>query len=457
MFRFEDTICAVATAIGNSGINIIRISGKEALPVALKIFRPLKAKAIKPRYMYLGDVYDGDEFIDRVLGVFFKGPYSYTGEDIFEIHCHGGIYSSQKIVETLISNGARPAEAGEFSRRAFLNGKIDLSQAEGIADQIGALSEKGARNAALQMRGSLSNEISEEQKKLTDVIAQVEAIVEYPEENLEDQVSNDLTADVKDIVKTLSRLKDSYKSGKILKEGARIAILGRPNVGKSSLLNSILNTERVIVSDIPGTTRDVVTEYYIYRGIPLIFSDTAGIRETKDIIERIGVDRSRAVLKEADIALLLLDSSEELTREDMDIYNDAVSENGNVIVVINKTDLENKLVHAGAEHMFSEDCIEISAKNGAGIDRLLETIYNKVITDASMEEGTIITNSRQEYALLTAIDSLNEAINGFENNIGFDLISIDLHDAWNSIGEITGETLDEKIIDRIFEKFCLGK
>ena len=457
MFRFEDTICAVATAIGNSGINIIRISGKEALPVALKIFRPLKAKAIKPRYMYLGDVYNGDEYIDRVLGVFFKGPYSYTGEDIFEIHCHGGIYSSQKIVETLISNGARPAEAGEFSRRAFLNGKIDLSQAEGIADQIGALSEKGARNAALQMRGSLSNEISEEQKKLTDVIAQVEAIVEYPEENLEDQVSDDLTADVKDIVKTLSRLKDSYKSGKILKEGARIAILGRPNVGKSSLLNSILNTERVIVSDIPGTTRDVVTEYYIYRGIPLIFSDTAGIRETKDIIERIGVDRSRAVLKEADIALLLLDSSEELTREDMDIYNDAVSENGNVIVVINKTDLENKLVHAGAEHMFSEDCIEISAKNGAGIDRLLETIYNKVITDASMEEGTIITNSRQEYALLTAIDSLNEAINGFENNIGFDLISIDLHEAWNSIGEITGETLDEKIIDRIFEKFCLGK
>ena len=457
MFRFEDTICAVATAIGNSGINIIRISGKEALPVALKIFRPLKAKAIKPRYMYLGDVYNGDEFIDRVLGVFFKGPYSYTGEDIFEIHCHGGIYSSQKIVETLISNGARPAEAGEFSRRAFLNGKIDLSQAEGIADQIGALSEKGARNAALQMRGSLSNEISEEQKKLTDVIAQVEAIVEYPEENLEDQVSDDLTADVKDIVKTLNRLKDSYKSGKILKEGARIAILGRPNVGKSSLLNSILNTERVIVSDIPGTTRDVVTEYYIYRGIPLIFSDTAGIRETKDIIEKIGVDRSRAVLKEADIALLLLDSSEELTREDMDIYNDAVSENGNVIVVINKTDLENKLVHAGAEHMFSEDCIEISAKNGAGIDRLLETIYNKVITDASMEEGTIITNSRQEYALLTAIDSLNEAINGFEANIGFDLISIDLHDAWNSIGEITGETLDEKIIDRIFEKFCLGK
>ncbi len=458
MFNYDDTICAVATAIGNSGINIIRVSGKDALSEARKIFLPLKRrKTVKPRYMYLGDIFDGDTFVDKVLGVYFKAPFSYTGEDVFEIHCHGGVHSSKQIMDLLIRNGVRPAEAGEFSRRAFLNGKIDLSQAEGIADQIGALSEKGARNAALQMKGALYEEIRTEQGRLTDIIARIEAVVEYPEENLEDQVSLEVTPEITEIRDNLSALRNSYESGKVLKEGARVAILGKPNVGKSSLMNAILETDRVIVSDVPGTTRDVVTEYFVYKGIPLIFSDTAGIRETEDEVEKIGVDRSRNALKEADIILFVLDSSDEITKEDIDIYSDAIGTNAKTLVVLNKTDLENRDSKCSIEDSFGQDYIEISAKENKGIDGLLDRIYDMVITDSSTGEGLMITNSRHAYSLSKAIGSLDDAISGLNDGIGFDLVSIDLHDAWISIGEITGETLDETIIDRIFEKFCLGK
>ena len=458
MFNFDDTICAVATSIGNSGINIIRISGKESLEIAAKIFSPLKKKKkIMPRYMYLGDIYDDDTFVDKVLGVYFKAPSSYTGEDVFEIHCHGGVFASRKIMELLTENGARPAEAGEFSRRAFLNGKMDLSQAEGVADQIGALSERGAKNAALQMRGNLSRAITDEQSKLTDIIAQIEAVVEYPEENLEDQVSSDVTPDIISIRDELNRLKGTYKEGKILKEGAKIAILGRPNVGKSSLMNAILDTERVIVSDIPGTTRDVVTEYFIYKDIPLVFSDTAGIRETDNEIEKIGVERSRKAVEGADIVLFLLDSSDMITEEDIEIYSNIKVNNSKVVTVLNKSDLEGLTDQNKAKEVFGGDIIVISAKNNEGIDILLDHIYDMVITDSTSEEGNVIMNSRQEYSLGKAVSSLDDAIAGLEGNIGLDLVSIDLHDAWSSIGEVTGETLDEKIIDRIFEKFCLGK
>lgn len=438
-----DTICALATAAGNAGIAIIRISGPESKKILEKIF--LSKYELKPRKMVFGRL-KLNETEDSILAVYFPAPNSFTGEDVCEIHCHGGYFPTKAALETVINAGARPAEAGEFTKRAFLNGKIDLSSAEAVMDYIGAVSEAGAKIAANQLKGALKQKIENYQDRLTDVIAELEAGIEYPEEDLEEDIKNKTVPQLKSILADTDALINTFNWGRQLKEGIKIAICGRPNVGKSSLLNAIIGEQKAIVTHIPGTTRDVITETYNIKSIPVVFMDTAGIHETADIVEKIGVERSKKAIEESDITLVVLDVSQELQQEDKEILSAIYSEK--TIFVLNKCDNGIKL---------DIDGIKTSAKLGEGIDELLEKIYEKAVLNRSLSEGLAINNERHLYALKKAETALTEAINAFEFGIDLDCISIDIKTAWNAFGEITGRTVSEDIVDRIFEKFCLGK
>ncbi len=456
-----DTICAQATAIGNGGIAIIRISGQKALEYAKQIFIPKKNKnkdwQPRPRYMYLGEIHSDGELVDQVLGVYFCAPHSYTGEDLVELHCHGGIQTAKIILACLTELGVRPAQPGEFTKRAFLNGKIDISAAEAVADQINALSEAGAKMAARQMQGELAKNIVRMQNILTDILAEMEAGIEYPEENLELEIAGEALPKLRLLEEEISCLKESFKRGKLIKEGISVALAGRPNVGKSSLLNAIFGEERAIVSDIPGTTRDVISEHYLLHSMPIQFLDTAGMRQTKDAIEKIGVERTYRAIDSASVVVMVLDCSEDLQPEDMAVYAYAKQHGAPIIIALNKTDLIAKLTVQQIKRQFDVPCIEITARCRRGIDILLEEIYRLAIGDGGLQEGLVITNSRHAYALQQANQALKDGIIALESGIDLDCASIDLHDAWRYLGEITGQTLNEQIIDRIFEKFCLGK
>lgn len=454
-----DTICAQATAVGSGGIAIIRISGPQALSDAEKVFFPYKKKngLWKPRYMYLGEIRSSDQLIDQALGVYFRAPNSYTGEDVFELHCHGGIQAAKMTLDLLTSLGVRPAEPGEFTKRAFLNGKMDISAAEAIADQIGALSERGAQMAARQIQGELARQIRQMQRQLTDILAEMEAGIEYPEEDLELEIAGEALPKLRVLQERMYVLQKSFTQGKLIREGIRVALAGRPNVGKSSLLNAIFGEDRAIVSNIPGTTRDVITEHYQLHSLPVQFMDTAGVRETVDEVERIGVERTHKAIDSASVVVLVLDGSEPLQEEDMQVYRYAKAQGIPLLIALNKTDLPAKATLQEVQGIFDAPCLEIAAVRGEGIEALLEEIYRKAVGDAGLQEGLVITNSRHAYALQKACNALQDGISALEEGIDLDCASIDLHDAWRYLGEITGETLDEQIIDRIFEKFCLGK
>ena len=459
-----ETIAAISTAIGNGGIGIIRMSGKESFEILQKIFRNNKNEKIdlnkiKGYTIQYGTIVDAktNEKIDEVLVSFFKNPKSYTREDMCEINSHGGMVVEKQILEQCLKNGAILAEPGEFTKRAFLNGRIDLSQAESIMDLINSKTEKESKASINQLQGDLSNKINEIRHDLLDIMADIEAQIDYPEYDLE-EVTNSRTLEVLENTKNkLEALKDSFRSGKILKEGIKTAIIGRPNAGKSSLLNQILREERAIVSEIEGTTRDTIEEFITIKGIPLKIIDTAGIRQTVDKIEEIGVKKALEIAKEAELVLVILDNTKELTKEDKEILK--IAENKNSIILLNKVDLkENNLEENEEVKKINKKIIKISAKNGNGIEELYNEIEKMFqIENLETDGEIIITNIRHKNQIENGLKNINEAIKAVNNNLPIDIISISIKQTLEDLGKITGANVSEDIINEIFSKFCLGK
>ena len=456
----DDTIAAIATAPGEGRIGIIRISGEKSLEVAQSIFKSMSGKAIKEyntRTLIYGNIVDNENTIDEVLLAYMKGPNSYTAEDVIEINCHGGFISVKKILELILSKGVRLAEAGEFTKRAFLNGRIDLSQAEAIIDVIKAKTDMAHEVAQNQLEGSLSNKIKELRNNVTEVLAHLEVAIDFSEEDVEEITYQTLSEKDEELRKEIKKLYDTAESGKILRDGLKTVIVGKPNVGKSSLLNSILGENRAIVTDIAGTTRDVIEEFVNIKGIPLKIVDTAGIRETEDIVEKIGVEKSTESFNTADLVIMVLDSSRELSNEDIDILEKL--EDKKTIVLLNKTDLEQKIDQDKIlKYVDKDSIIKISALQHEGIEELHDKIeamvYNGSIKNTS---SLVITNSRHKDALLKAYESINDAINAIEQNLPYDFIEVDFKNIWDYLGYINGDTVKEDLLDTIFSNFCIGK
>ena len=454
-----DTIAAISTPRGEGGIGIVRMSGDEALDILAKIFKPASNKDIDKlnnfsvNYGHLFD--ESGDIVDEVLVSIMKGPKTYTTEDVVEINCHGGYLVTEKVLELVLRNGARYAEQGEFTRRAFMNGRVDLTQAEAVMDVIHSKTEKGIAISLDQLRGDLREQIERLKRLLLDVAAHVNVVLDYPEEGIEDPLPDNLYENLKEVFRSSSELIASYDKGKMIKEGVKTAILGKPNVGKSSLLNSLLREERAIVTHIAGTTRDVIEEVININGIPLVLVDTAGIRKTDDIVENIGVERSIQQIKKADLILFVVDSSQELQEEDFRIYDEIKGKN--VIGILNKSDLK---MQADISKL-SEICtwIEISAKENVGISDMEDTIYNSVVSgqveDSSQE--LVITNVRHKSALEKTKDSINNIFETLDSGLPMDLIAVDLKEAMDSLSEVTGEISSEDLLDHIFSNFCVGK
>lgn len=448
-----NTIAAISTPAGNGGVGIIRISGNDSLKIIDRIFKPVKKGEIRPFSFKLGHIYDEEgEIIDQVLVSYFKAPKSYTGEDVCEINCHGGNVAMKKILETVLKNGAVMAEGGEFTKRAFLNGKLDLTQAEAVIELINSKSEKESRASIKQLDGKLGQKIKNIENEIVGLLADIEANIDYPEyEDIEEVRREKIIEVLRNQIEKLSKLEKSFESGKILKNGVLTAIVGKPNVGKSSLLNALLKEDRAIVTEIPGTTRDTIEEYVTIKGISLRLMDTAGIRKTSDIVENIGVEKSKKALEEAELVLLLIDGNVGVTDEDKKIYNEI--KNKPHILIINKTDLECKEINIS-----DENTVRISTKTGDGLEQLenkIEELFNTKNLDT--ENEIIITNIRHKDLISKTIKGLNSAIEAIETGIPIDMISINIKDAIKSLGEMLGESVSEDVLNKIFEKFCVGK
>ncbi len=455
-----DTIAAVGTAPGESGIGIVRLSGGLSVEILDKIFKSKKyknTKAIPSRYMSYGHIVDEKgNTVDEVLAVIMKGPYSYTAEDVVEIHCHGGIVSIRRIMELVLKGGARIAEAGEFTKRAFLNGRIDLAQGEAVIDVITAKTEGGLNNALSQLEGSLSAVIKEIMEILITVISHIEASIDFPEHDIEELTLKrvkDRTIKAKERIESLL---NTYNEGKIHREGLYTAIIGRPNAGKSSLLNILLKENRAIVTDIPGTTRDIIEEYLNLGGILIKLIDTAGLRYTEDVVEKIGVERTKDVILKADLIIFIMDISESLTKEDRDIMTFIA--NKKVIAVGNKIDLGVKADIEELGSVYGKGLVLTSIKEHKGIEDL-ETAIKDIVYGGNVKSKStaFISNIRHKSLLDKALQSLDAALEAIDKGIVVDLVSLDIKDAWRFLGEITGDTIEEDIIDEIFSRFCIGK
>ncbi len=456
----DDTIAAIATAPGEGGIGIIRISGSKSLEVAEEIFKSVSGKKISEynlRTLIYGNVFDGEKRIDEVLTAYMKGPNSYTGEDVIEINCHGGFISVKKILELILSKDVRLADAGEFTKRAFLNGRIDLSQAEAVIDVIKSRTDKAQEVAQNQLEGSLAKKIRELRFKVTEVLAQIEVSIDFSDQDVEDVTYKEIEEKALELRTEIKKLYDSAESGKILRDGLKTVIIGKPNVGKSSLLNSILGENRAIVTEIPGTTRDVIEEFVNIKGIPLKIVDTAGIRETEDIVERIGVQKSKESIESADLVIIVLDSSKHLTDEDIEILQSARSKK--TIVLLNKMDLEQIIEEEKIEEFVGkENLIKISALKNEGIEKIHDKIESMVFKgDVKSSSNLVITNSRHKDALLKAYNSINDAIDGIMQRLPYDFIEVDFKNIWDYLGYINGDTVQEDLLDTIFSNFCIGK
>ena len=420
----DDTIAAIATAPGEGGIGIIRISGEKSLQVAQSIFKSKSGKMIKDynaRTLIYGTVVDNEKVIDEVLVAYMKGPNSYTAEDVIEINCHGGFISVKKILELILSKGVRLAEAGEFTKRAFLNGRIDLSQAEAIIDVIKSKTDMAHEVAQSQLEGSLAKKIKDLRMNVTEVLAHLEVSIDFAEEDVEEITYQTLEEKALELRNEIKKLYDTAESGKILRDGLKTVIVGKPNVGKSSLLNSILGENRAIVTDIAGTTRDVIEEFVNIKGIPLKIVDTAGIRETEDVVEKIGVEKSRESFSTADLVIMVLDASRKLSEEDMEILESL--KNKKTIVLLNKMDLEPQIeLEKIEEFVNSEDIIKISALKHQGIEELQDKIEAMVYHGSVKNSSNLmITNSRHKDALFKAYESINDAISAIEQRMPYDL------------------------------------
>lgn len=439
-------ISAISTASGVGGVAIIRLSGENVLDILEKMFKPLqksiKVKDFEPYKLYVGEI-DGGSFTDFGMAVFFKGPKSYTGEDMVEIHCHGGLAIQRGILKQTFNLGALPATKGEFTKRAFINGKLSLDSAEGLIDMINSESIAGVKVGYSLYREKLYNKINALQDGLTYSLASIDADIDYPEEDLEETALGEVKKSLDNTLKEVNELLNKYNDGSKIKNGISVAIVGRPNTGKSSILNALLDYEKAIVSSVEGTTRDVVEGTLYINGVKFDFYDTAGIRETYDNLEKLGIERSEKILKTADIVLLVLDGSNALTEVDKKIIESVKDKE--VITVYNKADIKE-----------TQNAFSISAKTGKGIEELKSEIYSKAFKNGIDLNGEYVTEERHFVSLKNAKESLLEAINNI-GSVPLDLIAEDIKSVWSYLGEITGKTASEEIIDEIFKKFCVGK
>ena len=461
----DDTIAAISTPLGQGGIGIVRLSGRDAVKIADRIFISPKKKKIKQtpshRIIY-GHIVNpkNKEIVDEALVSVMKAPNTYTKEDIVEINCHGGIVPLRRVLELVINSGARLAEPGEFTQRAFLNGRIDLAQAEAVLDVINAMTEQSQKTAIEQLRGGLSKKLEMIREELIELTAFVEAHIDFPEEDITSMSLKDMKKKALSIQHSLKKLINSSRYGIILREGLKTAIIGRPNVGKSSLLNALLEHDRAIVTEVPGTTRDVIEEYLNISGIPVKIMDTAGIREVKDIAEKEGVKRSLKAMEDADLVLLILDGSSTLHNTDKELIEKSLSKNA--ILVINKTDLPQK-VGAGFKPALTKKAtgnsqvVSISAKKGTGLDELKKRIADAVLQGNTENSVNIVTNLRHVHALEKAFLSIEAFIKAVVMETSPEFLSVELREALDAIGDITGITTPEDVLNRIFSNFCIGK
>ena len=456
----EETISAVITALGEGAVGIVRISGENALAVGEKMFRAASGKKLAeyaPNTLVYGHVYEEDSLIDEVLAVYMKAPRSYTAEDVVEIQCHGGVQSLKKILELSYKEGARPAEPGEFTKRAFLNGRIDLTQAEAVMDIIKSRSEASLKLAVRQQNGQLAKALRSLRADLVDIIVNLEAVIDYPEEDIEDVTFGKVQESISTSCEKIENLLAHAHTGKILREGLRTAIVGRPNVGKSSLLNALLKEDRAIVSEYAGTTRDVIEEQLLLDGVPLVLADTAGIRQTDDFVEAIGVERSKQHLQDAELVICVVDGSVPLTPEDEDILEAAQAKP--FVIIVNKSDKDiNDNFLALQERFGKEQVMALSAKTTQGIDEFTAWLKNFVYgSEGALSDGVYVQNARHEQLLREALGFLEDAGNAAENMLPYDCIVIDVRNAIDLLGEITGDTVQDEIINQIFSRFCIGK
>ena len=455
----EDTIAAISTPAGESGISIVRLSGKDALNIAKKIFKPLKDKKLEEAASFsthFGFIVDpkNKEIIDEVIVGVMRAPSTYTREDIVELNCHGGPVPVRRTLELLIEGGARLAEPGEFTKRAFLNGRIDLAQAEAVIDVIKARTEEGLKAAVSQLKGNLSNKIKELAGALTGACVMIEANIEFPEEEIETTDLNGVKKNLINILKEINRLVATAESGKLLREGVKAAIVGRPNVGKSSLLNELLEEERAIVTHIPGTTRDIIEETINIEGIAFVLTDTAGIRASNDFVEKKGIERSLKSLEEADLLLVMFDGSTGLSKEDYEIMNLAAGKK--VIIVVNKTDLKQKI--DAAKTFKEKKAVNISIKNKTGLSQLKKAMVQAVREKSPAgRENIIITNTRHKHLLQKAGEAVERAIDSIKKGMSEEFPAVDIREALDHIGEITGRVSTDDILNKIFSNFCIGK
>jgi len=456
----KDTIAAIATAMSSSGIGIVRISGPDAFEIIDKIFAPKKqGKKLsneKGYSLHYGFIKDGEDFIDEVLVLAMRGPHSYTAEDTIEIDCHGGIFVVKKILETVIKYGARVAEPGEFTKRAFLNGRIDLSQAEAVIDVINAKNEMALKSSLSQLKGSVHTKIISLREDILYEIAFIESALDDPEHISLDEYPETLLPKVQSINKELKKLLATCDNGRIMKEGIQTVIVGKPNAGKSSLMNVLVGEERAIVTDIAGTTRDIIEEHISLNGVSLNIIDTAGIRNTDDFVENIGVSKAKEYAEKSDLILYVVDGTKEMDEADEEIW--PILENKKVIILLNKSDLDNILTKEQLEDKFHFPVIPISAKNETGINILEDTLKDMFFHgELSFNDEIYITNMRHKEAIQNAYDSMQLVEGSILDGMPEDFFSIDLMNAYKSLGIVIGEEIEDDLANEIFSKFCMGK
>lgn len=456
----EKTIAAISTAVGEAGIGIVRMSGEKSFDIAKKVFKNGKKQNIEKfenKKLNYGYIYDSDEMVDEVLIAFMKGPHTYTREDIVEIYCHGGYIAVKKVLDLLIKRGAYIAERGEFTKRAFLNGRLDLSQAEAVIDLIDARTDKAYEASLLQLKGSVASKVKEIKTKMLELMARVEFSINFMEDYEDDLPLEPLYEKANTLIDLLNTLIESANQGKILKDGIKTAIIGKPNVGKSSLLNALLKENRAIVTDIAGTTRDTIEESIDLGGVSINIIDTAGIRSTEDVVESIGVEKSIKIANESDLVIAIFDLSKPFDDEDEKIIE--LLNNKKSIILLNKEDLDIKADRKIILDAFPNNkIIDMSILNDKGIKELEDEILNLFFDgEIQVKNTTLITNIRHRDLLIKARDNIVSAINDVKMNIPLDAIEIDLRNAFTQLGEITGETIGEDVLDKIFKDFCIGK
>ena len=458
--KITDTIAAISSAAGNSGIGIIRVSGDEAIEVVDKIFRPAnknkKLANVESHTVHYGHIMDGDKTLDQVLVIVMKNPHSYTGEDTVEIDCHGGMLILKKVLDLVLKNDARTAEPGEFTKRAFLNGRIDLSQAEAVMDLINSKNDFALNSSIEQLKGGVSDAIKDIRKDIIYHIAYIESALDDPEHISLDGYDEEITEMLNENINKISKLVNSFDNGRIMKEGIKTVILGKPNAGKSSLLNLMLGEDRAIVTDIEGTTRDTLEENINFNGLSLKIIDTAGIRDTEDLVEQIGVNKAKEIAKEGDLIIYVVDGSRELDDNDREIIK--LINDKQAIILVNKSDMDTVINIDDLKKDSNRDVILFSAKNGEGMDQLEEEIRNMFYSGkVTYNDQVYITNARHKEALENALESLKQVKNSVDAGMPEDFYSIDLMDAYTDLGLIIGESVEDDLVNEIFSKFCMGK